>query len=85
MEDKYLPIGTLVLLKNDFVMYMIIGYLNKNENGEIKEYVLVPFPYGLMADKMVSYFNHSDIERILFIGYKNEKYNEFNLILNSNN
>lgn len=84
MIDKYLPIGSIVLLKDDIVMRMIIGYLNK-DNEEIKEYVCIPFPYGLMSEKTLYYFNHSDIENILFIGYKNNKYEEFNLILNSDN
>lgn len=77
MEDKYLPIGTIVMLKNDIVLYMIVGYLNNN-NGEIKDYISIPFPYGMMTLDAVTYFNHIEIERVVFIGYKNDKYKMFN-------
>lgn len=74
MEDKYLPIGTIVMLKNDIVLYMIVGYLNRSDNEEIRDYISIGFPYGMMTLDSVTYFNHDDIEKIVFLGYKNDKY-----------
>ena len=65
LETKYLPIGTILLIKNEITPYMITGYINKSLD-KIKDYVCVPFPYGFMSDKIVSYFNHEDIEKVIF-------------------
>ena len=46
--DKYLPLGTIVFVKNDIVMRTIVGYLSKDVNNEIKDYATIPFPYGLI-------------------------------------
>ena len=85
MEDKkYLPIGTIVFMKNEIILYMIVGYINKSSDGNIKDYICIPFPYGFMSNKILSYFNHSDIEKIVFKGYINDKYKELDKILNEN-
>ena len=38
------------------------------QNNEIKDYATIPFPYGLMAPEIVSYYNHEDIEQIIYMG-----------------
>ena len=76
MEDKYLPIGTIVFLKDDIVMHMIVGYLSKDKEGKLYDYLSIPFPYGMMTTNAVLPFNHKDIEEIIFNGYKNEKFDE---------
>lgn len=80
-ENKYLPIGTILLIKNEITLYMITGYINKT-NDEIKDYICISFPYGFVSNKTVTYFNHEDIERIVYKGYINEKYYELNKKLN---
>jgi len=82
-EKKYLPIGTIVVMKNEIILYMIAGYINKSDKN-IKDYICIPFPYGFMSDKIVAYYNHEDIEKIVFKGYINDKYNELNKLLNDN-
>jgi len=79
----YLPIGSIVLLKNNFTMYMISGYVNKNENGKINDYMGVPYPYGLISFDSLYFFDHKDIEEVLYIGYKDKDYEFLNKILNS--
>ena len=71
MEDKYLPIGTIVFIKDDIVMHMIVGYLSKDKEGNLYDYISIPFPFGLIAVNTIFYFNHNDIEKIIFNGYKN--------------
>jgi len=83
-DKKYLPIGTLVFIKNEIILYMIVGYINKSNEKNTNDYISIPFPYGFMSDKIVSYFDHSDIEKIVFKGYENNKYKELNEILNKN-
>ena len=70
---EWLPIGTVFLPNNSIVMYMIIGYLNKNIDNKIFDYIAVPFPYGLMSENMLSVFNQQDINNIVFEGYKSKK------------
>lgn len=79
--DKYLPIGTIVFIKNDIVMHMITGYLNKSEDGKVSDYISVPFPYGFMSDKIITFFNHADIEDIIFLGYENDNFKKLNEML----
>lgn len=85
MEDKYLPIGTIVLLKDDISMYMVLGYLNKDVNNKISDYISVPFPYGFLSTLAIKTFNHSDIEKEVFKGYKNEQFQKMNSYLKDKN
>jgi len=77
MHDKYLPIGTIILLKDNISMYMIVGYFNEKKDNA-NDYICVPFPYGLMAVDVLKNCKHDDIDSILFFGYKNDKYIEMN-------
>lgn len=70
-----LPIGTVVNLKNTIEMpVMIIGYFPYNENGDSKDYVSVRYPMGAYDNKMFFFFNHEDIERIIFYGYSDDSF-----------
>lgn len=78
MKEKHLPIGTVVMLKKAKRCLMIIGYatmdvLNPNK---IFDYISVAYPTGLLADDKIL-FDASDIERVVFEGYKNEEYDIF--------
>lgn len=80
MEDKilekYLPLGTIVFLKNDIVMHMIVGYLVTDKGNKTSDYISIPFPYGLMSTEALFPFNHDDIEEIIFEGYKTETFSK---------
>ena len=82
MEDKYLPIGTIVFIKEDIVMHMIVGYLSKDKEGKLYDYISIPFPYGMLSVETVSPFNTNDIEKVIFNGYKNDTFTELNNYLN---
>lgn len=71
----YLPIGSVVLLKNGSVKLMIVSRgLNVKRGGEVYffDYSGVLFPQGLDGDK-VAYFNHDAIDTVYFTGYNNEE------------
>lgn len=76
-ENNFLPIGTIVFMKEEIQPYLIIGYLQMNMNHKIYDYICIPFPYGLVSVGVIKYFNHSDIDKIIFDGYKDELYYEF--------
>ena len=80
MEEKYLPIGTVVLLKDAAKMIMINGHcvLANEMPGKIFDYRGCAYPEGILTSKGVALFNHSDIEKIVHLGYLNEESKMFN-------
>lgn len=74
MKDKFLPLGSVVLLKGGTKKIMINGYCIKTSAKKYKvfDYRGCPFPEGVFSSG-VALFNHNDIEKVLFEGYKNGK------------
>lgn len=75
VEKEYLPIGTIVTLKDARnSKYMITEYLplytRKIGNGYF-DYGAVLYPNG--KEKNIFHFNNEDIKEILFKGYMSEK------------
>lgn len=72
MENKkILPLGSIVYLKegNKKVLIIARGLVVKNGEGHLYfDYGGVPYPEGLMDDKM-AYFQHDAITKIVFEGY----------------
>ena len=80
MEDKYLPIGTVVLLKEAKKEIMITGYL-PIPNGEeeiMYDYSACLYPEGIISSDQVIVFNHEQIEKIYYKGFESEQYKEVN-------
>lgn len=61
-EYKFLPIGTIIILKDKLILYMIVGYLHNSLN-KIYDYIIIPFPLGLTDEKTITYCNNCDIEK----------------------
>lgn len=85
MEEKYLPIGTICTIKGTQKKVMITGFYSVEFNGnlKIKDYSGCLYPEGLLLPNSALSFNHSDIEKIDFMGYKNEENETFQKLLNS--
>lgn len=73
--EKYLPIGTVVLLKNAKKKVMITGFLSVSpETGEkIFDYSGCPYPEGFLNYNQVCVFNHEQIDKVYFNGYVNDE------------
>ena len=75
LEDsgKFLPIGTVVLLKGAKRKVMITGFLSVSpETGDkIFDYSGCPYPEGFLNYNQVCVFNHSQIDKIFFSGFVN--------------
>ena len=81
MEGKYLPIGSIVKLKEVDVELMIIGYLKKVED-KIYDYSACSYPLGIVTSVLdTAVFNHEQIEKIYHMGYKSDKFEGINGIL----
>lgn len=78
-EHNLLPIGTVVLLKEETQELMIIGYapIDKETEEDIYDYSACLYPVGLLAVDQVIMFDHEDIEKIIFTGYEDKENTEF--------
>lgn len=76
--EKYLPIGSVVLLKEAKKRVMVIGFAVKNKNtNESYDYVGCLFPEGVISSKKTLLFNHDQIEKIFFVGHSDMEEQEF--------
>ena len=89
IRKKYLPIGTVVLLKGGSKKIMIIGFKarvtdetdEKNRNT-VWDYSGCLYPEGLLSSDQILIFNHSQISKVYHLGYHNEEEIEFKKQLN---
>lgn len=84
-KEKFLPIGTLVLLKDAKKKVMITSYLifSKGENDEKKifDYGGCPYPEGIVESNFAVGFNHDKIDKVLHVGYEDEESKALNKLL----
>jgi hypothetical protein len=67
--DRYLPIGSVVLLSGGRKRIMIYGQMQRETGtGEIWDYVACPYPEGHLGKQFTYLFNHGQIARVFFIG-----------------
>lgn len=84
MNEKYLPIGTVCTLKGKNKKVMVTGFYSVEFNGNLKinDYFGCVYPEGMLKPEAMGTFNHSDIEKVDFIGYINEEQEKFKKLLN---
>ena len=76
MNKRYLPIGSVIKLKNNNKLIMITGYYSVEyaRDLEIYDYSGCAYPEGVMIKSSCCSFNQSDIKEVLFEGYKTDEY-----------
>lgn len=77
--DKFLPLGSIVLLKGATKRLMITGFCvtpNDNKNV-IYDYSGCLYPEGIISTDQVALFNHDQIDKIYMVGYSDEEEKEF--------
>ena len=82
MIEKYLPIGSIVLLKGGQKKVMIYG--RKQIDSETKkewDYVACIYSEGNIDSNHNYLFNHEQIDTIFFIGFQDAEELEFNKFL----
>ncbi len=79
MKEKYLPIGTVVLLEGGTKQVMITGFcaVADSKKDKIFDYRGCPFPEGVMESAGVALFDHSQIREICHIGFENPESIDF--------
>ena len=74
MDNSYLPLGSIVLLKKATKKIVVIGYLVK-EDGKEKywDYLGAPYPLGVLEPNKNLLFDREQIEKVVFTGYSDEE------------
>ena len=74
MKKEFLPLGSIVRLKNGTKRIMICGRLQLRElDKKIIYYFACYYPEGILHPEELFLFQHSDIEEICFRGYCDEE------------
>jgi hypothetical protein len=80
--EKYLPIGSVVRLKEaEKLLFMIIGLCVENENGEKRDYIAVRYPMGAINTSRYFFFNESAITDTIHMGYMDVSHTVYKDIL----
>lgn len=94
-EEKFLPVGTVVILKNGKRELMITSYCvmpagevydksgQIDVKGQMFDYGACLYPEGLITSEQLFVFNHEQIDRICYKGYETDKQKEFSNMLKS--
>lgn len=82
--EKFLPIGSVVLLKNGKKRLMITGFCVSPEEDKEKvyDYSGCLYPEGIITTDQTGLFNHDQIEKIFAIGYSDNEEKDFKKKLN---
>lgn len=77
-DYKYLPLGTIVKLKSDNKLKMIVGRLNiEEEGGRVYDYSACGYPAGIISSE-TKLFDVEDIESVKSLGYVDEDERTYN-------
>ena len=71
MQNKLLPIGSVVLLKGGEKRVMICSRIQtKAGEDKIYDYTACYYPEGIADPKQMFFFDNDAIDRIFFMGYQ---------------
>ena len=74
LSEKFLPIGTVVILKGGKKRMMITGYaqVDVEKKDKVYDYIGCMYPEGVISTNQNLLFNHDEIENIYFLGYSDD-------------
>ena len=80
---NYLPVGSIVLLKNGQKKIMIYGRRQRRVTDEHEyDYIACLYPEGNINEDYMYLFNHEDIETVVHRGYSDAEEEAFVAKLN---
>lgn len=71
--NDYLPLGSVITLKNAQKRLMIAGRQQQMADGSLYDYSAVLWPEGMIRSDQMYLFNAEDIARIWFIGLQDSE------------
>lgn len=77
--EKYLPIGTVVMLKGGKKRAMITGFCSvpKEDPKKMYDYSGCIYPEGFISSEMVCLFNHDQIDKVYYKGLIDDEETKF--------
>ena len=77
--EKYLPIGSVVLMKEATKRIMITGYAVKSPQlgNKVFDYIGCLYPEGMVSSDRNLLFDHKDIQQIFAIGFSDDEQKKF--------
>ena len=85
IREKFLPVGTVVMLKGGSKRVMITGFCSasQEEPDKVWDYTGCPYPEGYISSNQTCLFDHLQIEKIYHLGLaEDEEEKEFKLKMN---
>jgi hypothetical protein len=78
-NQKFLPLGTVVLLKGATKRLMIAGYCayDKANTNKAYDYCGCLYPEGVISSDQLALFDNSQIEKIFYYGFSDEEDKNF--------
>lgn len=82
--EKYLPIGSVVLLKGATKRIMITGFASTSPDtgSRVFDYSGCTYPEGFLSYNKVCVFDHNQIDNVYFTGFVDEEEKAFMAALN---
>ena len=83
--EKFLPIGTVVMLKGGTKRAMITGFCSvaQEDTSKMYDYSGCVYPEGYISSNQVCLFDHNQIEKVYFKGLVDDEETAFKAKLNS--
>lgn len=83
IREKYLPVGTVVLLRNGTKRVMINGFctMDASKPDKVYDYSGVLFPEGSLSSDQTLLFDHEQIIRVDHMGLVDQEEQEFKVKL----
>lgn len=77
--EKYLPLGSVVLLENGTKRLMITGFcvVPNDDKTKVYDYSGCLYPEGVISSEQIALFNHDQIKTIYAIGYSDDEEKQF--------
>lgn len=78
-QEKFLPIGSVVILEGGTKKIMITGFcsISEMDRTQVYDYSGCIYPEGYLSSNQICLFNHDQIEKVFFAGYESEEEKEF--------
>lgn len=77
--EKYLPIGTVVMLTGGKKRVMISGFcaIDESDKEKMWDYSGCIYPEGFLSSNQTCLFDHEQIEKVYYLGLIDEEEEEF--------
>lgn len=77
--EKYLPVGTVVMLKGGKKRAMITGFCTvaEEDKSKVYDYTGCLYPEGVISSSQTLLFNHDQIEKIYHLGLVDDEEKQF--------